>query len=361
LSRAAKIGSRELFLLVTVALVLAAGVSAYLFGLSGALGAFIAGLMLAETSQNHAIFSEIRPLRDVFAVIFFVTLGFSLPVASLLSQFQMVAVFTGAVLFVKWLIVYGLSRFVGYHRKTAFFVALALTEMSEFGFIVANVGVTSGALSQSNYTFLVALTITTLVIATPLIGKNHMLYYAWYRFLGRFWPKLFDEKTIHMDTSAALLRDHIIICGYGRVGKYIGRAFDMAAVPYVVVDYNHTLTEDLARSGIRVVYGDPADKDVLTAANTGLAKAVIIAIPDLHSQKMIIANALTLNRRIKIICRTHHEEDQKDLKSLGVSVVVQPEFEASVSIVSTLLSEMGLSGQDISGKIIRLKIEHGLG
>ena len=135
----------------------------------------------------------------------------------------------------------------------------------------------------------------------------------------------------------------------------------MAEIPYVVVDYNHATIRELRERGVPVVFGDPGDKDVLDFAQVDLARAMVIAIPDRHTQEMIIGNAQTLNRRIKIICRTHHEEDQKWLKSLGVQLIVQPEFEAALSVIHKLLSELGVSPEDIAGKVSRLKIEHGLG
>ncbi len=156
-------------------------------------------------------------------------------------------------------------------------------------------------------------------------------------------------------------RDHIVLCGYGRVGKYIGRALEMAEIPFVVVDYNNATIAALKIKGIPVVYGDPADKGVLDWAQVDYAKAIIIAIPDRHTQELVIAHAQTLNRRIKIICRTHHEEDQKYLKSLGVDAVIQPEFEAALSIVERLLPSFGVADADVAGKISRLKIEHGVG
>jgi len=256
----------------------------------------------------------------------------------------------------------GLMRFLGHHRKTAFLVAVGLIPMSEFGFIIASLGLSLHAITASDYSLIVALTFLTILISAPLTGQGQGLYYWLQRTLGKHWPTLFHTKE-----EAALLkeelpyRDHIVICGYGRVGKYIGRALEMAGIPFVVVDYNNATVKELKDKGIPVVYGDPADRDVLDFAQVDFAKAVIIAIPDRHTQELVIANAQTLNRHIKIICRTHHEEDQKDLKALGVDAVVQPEVEAAISSVERLVPSFGVTDEDIAGKISRLKIEHGAG
>ncbi len=362
LGKVANLGSREIFVLVTVGLVFLSSLTTYILGLSAALGAFVAGLLIAETSQNHAIFAEIRPLRDLFAVVFFVSLGMAIPAAYLVQSWGMLVALTIVILLVKWFIILGLMRFLGYHRKTAFLVAVGLTQMSEFGFIIAQQGRALGALGSDHYTLLVALTFLTILVSTPLLSQGHGLYYAFQNWLGKYIPALFHSKQELQDMKEELpYRDHIVLCGYGRVGKYIGRALEMAGIPFVVVDYNNATVAKLKERGIPVVYGDPADKEVLDYAQVDYAKALIIAIPDKHTQEMVIGHAQTLNRHIKIICRTHHEEDQRHLKSLGVEAVVQPEFEAALSIVSRLLPAFGVADEDIIGKISRLKIEHGLG
>jgi len=362
LSAVAGFGSREIFTIATIGLVFLSAIVTYTLGLSAAIGAFIAGLLIAETSQNHAIFAEVRPLRDIFAVVFFVSLGLSIPAHFLLANAGSLLLLTVVVIFVKWFIVMGLMRFMGYHRKTAFLVAVGLAQMSEFGFIIAQQGVNIGALNQDAYSFLVTLIFLTILVSAPALSAGHSFYYAVHTLLGGKFPKLFQTKA-EMERMREELpyRDHVVLCGYGRVGKYIGRALEMAGIPFVVVDYNNAAIRLLRERGIPVVYGDPADKDVLDYAQVDYAKAVIIAIPDRHTQEMVIANAQTLNRRIKIICRTHHEEDQKHLKSLGVDAVVQPEFEAALSIVGRLLPTFGINESDIAGKISRLKIEHGAG
>ncbi len=362
LNLAAAIDSREIFLLFTVGIVFLSAITTYALGLSGALGAFIAGLLISETSQNHAIFAEIRPLRDLFAVVFFVSLGMVLPIGQVLPIIPLLLGIVVVVMVIKWFLTFGLTRYLGNHRKTSFLVALAVTQMSEFGFIIAKEGMDAKVLNNERYVFLVALTFLTMFAGSSLVSYGHRLYYWFYRTIGKAMPHIFSNKAeLSPNREELPIKDHIVICGYGRVGKYIGRALDMAGIPYLVVDYNYATVALLRSKGVQVVYGDPADKDVLDYAQVDFAKAVIIAIPDRHTQEMIISNAQTLNRHIKIICRTHHEEDQPRLKSLGVTTIVQPEFEASLSIIERLLPEFGVSQDDIAGKITRLKIEHGLG
>lgn len=362
LGKVATLGNREIFMLVTVGLVFLSAMTTYVLGLSAALGAFVAGLLISETSENHAIFAEVRPLRDLFVVVFFVTIGMGIPGTYLLRAAGTLAILTVVVLAVKWFVVMGLMRFMGYHRKTSFLVAVGLVQMSEFGFIIASQGWVLGALTRDQYTFLIALTFLTILVSTPFISRGHSLYYGMHGWMDKYLPKFFRTSAERLDAKEELpYRDHIVLCGYGRVGKYIGRALAMAGIPFVVVDYNNAAIAALTAKGIPVVYGDPADKNVLDYAQVDYAKAIIIAIPDRHTQELVIGHAQTLNRRIKIICRTHHEEDQKYLKSLGVDAVIQPEFEAALSIVERLLPSFGVAEADVAGKISRLKIEHGAG
>ncbi len=361
LGAVASFRSREIFLLSVVGLVFLAALVCAAVGLSAPVGAFIAGLLIAETSQNHAVFSEIRPLRDLFAVVFFVSLGMILPLSLMVSVWTKLLLFTVSVIVMKWFIVMGLARYLGYHRKTAFAVAISLAPVSELGFILAKGGLTMRVLTSDQYVLLVALTFLTIFFSSPLIANTASLYVQFKKLMDHF-PRIFPDKeepTIQENTLS--ISGHIVICGYGRVGSYIGRALEMSGVPFVVVDYDNATIALLREKGITAVYGDPADKDVLKYAMVDQARALVIAIPDRHTQELIIANAQSLNRRIRIICRTHHEEDQKHLKSLGVQMVVQPEFEAALSIVEKLLSELGVGSEDITGKVTRLKIEHGLG
>jgi len=362
LSFVAKSGSRELFLLATVGVVCIAATTTYVLGLSAPLGAFIAGLLIADTSQNHAVFAEIRPLRDLFATVFFVTIGMVLPIPLLLANWPMIAGLIGIVMFVKWFVVMGLMRYLGYHPKSAFLVALALTQMSEFGFILSTEGVRIGALSQMHAAILGAITFGTILVGTPLFSRGHDLYALFTRTIGNALPGFFATKEEEfLGKPSYPIEHHVVICGYGRVGKYVGRALLMAKIPFLVVDYNTATVASLKEQGIPVVFGDPADKDVLDYAQVDLARAIVIAIPDRHTQELIIGHVLTLNKNIKIICRTHHEEDQPYLKSLGVHTVIQPEFEAAISIAERLLGEYGVEEEGIAGKVSRLKIEHGMG
>jgi len=364
LSVVASVRNRELLLLTTIGMVFFAGLVMSASGLSVALGAFIAGLMVAETSQNHAVLAEIRPLRNLFVVIFFVSVGMSLPMNTVLPYWHVIIALSVGSFLVKGVLIYSLLRFMRYHQKPAFLVGLYLTQVSEFGFVLAGLGTANGVLKEYHAAMIVAVTFLTIIFSTVAIAHRVRLY-AWFSSCIMKNPVWFKKSTCRGDstkeTDGYPICDHVVLCGYGRMGKYIGRALLLADIPFLVIDYNQSVLHMLRQEGIRTVYGDPADKDVLDYAQVDLARTVIIAIPDRHTQEIVIAQALSLNRNVRIICRTHHEEDQAHLKSLGVDTIVQPEFEAALTAVHWVLMQFGTDKEEISGKVQRLKIEHGMG
>jgi len=358
-----KVHSRELLLLFVVSFCLIFSFGFYSLGLSFALGAFLAGVLISEIGITASIFAEIRPLKDVLAVIFFVTLGFLLDPKFLLSNLGTIFFLSILVMAVKFLIVSCLILYLGYHTKTAFSSSAALVQIGEFAFVLGQIGAKTGAIPQEVNFTIISVALTTLILTPWIMGLSPLAYRRLKRasmrwsVLASFFAK-FDKRPLEEELP---FENHVVICGFGRVGKYIGRALKMAKIPFVVVDYNYQIIKELKNKGLNVVYGDPSEIDVLDYAQVDKAKAIVVAIPDRQSQEMVVTNAQTLRPGIKIICRTHHEEDQARLRALRVETIIQPEFEAAISIVNKILLDYGLAIEEIEGKIKRLKIEHGMG
>ncbi len=358
------VNSREILLLSVIFLCLFSAFGTYELGLSFALGAFLAGFLVSESSQNHAIFSEIRPLRDVFSIIFFVTLGTIINPSFLLFHFWQILTLAFLVIFLKFLIVSSLVLYLGYHSKTAFLVGVGLVQVGEFSFILSKMGISQNLIPEEIYSYILSVSLLTIVL-TPLFFNLAPKFYSFLKKTTSLkFPKLYSLVFAGFDRRQGLddlpLENHVVICGFGRVGSWLGRACEMAGIPFIVVDFNHQVVFDLRRRGIPVVYGDPADLEVLDFAQVDRAKIIVIAIPDSHTQELVITNALTLNPQINIICRSHFEKDQLRLKSLGVKTIIMPEFEASLSIIHRILQSFGFDKEEISGKIKRIKLEHGL-
>jgi len=353
---------RELLLLSVVLICLAFAYVSNNVGFSFALGAFLGGMVIASTAANHAVFSEVRPLRDIFSIIFFVSLGFLLDPNFLWQNLPLILFLTVMLILGKFLLSSLLVLVLGYHTRVAFFVGVMLTSVGEFAFILGQIGKTQGLIGNETYMLILSITMMSLIISSPLIVGMERIYRIVRGILKRYFTflvpifKSFDEQKLDKTLTYS---EHAVVLGHGRVGKYISHALFSSGIEYVVVDYNNHIIKNLRKSGIAVIYGDPSEIDVLKAANVDKAKVVVIAIPDRFATEVIISHCLSLNPNIIIICRTHHEEDQNKLKELGVEVLIQPEFEAALSITGKLLKLYNLNLPYIEDRIATLKKEHG--
>lgn len=354
-----KTQSREFFLLSIVTFVFAVAGIASALGISPALGAFLAGLVVAETSQNHAVFAEIRPLREIFMILFFVSLGALIEPQVVLSSWQVIILLTLVFLAVKFFLSFFIVFLFGYHAKTAFWTGTGLANVGEFSFLVAALAGALGLLSRQEMGIAISVTLLTLLV-TPVL-------FAW---RGAFWEltKPLFELSFFLRFQAnnhrkfipegMLLEGHVVLCGFGRVGSWLGRACQLAHIPFVVIEYNYDVVGELFTRAIPYIIGDPADREILEAANLKRARLLVIAIPDRHTQELVIAHAHTINPRLSIISRAHQETDRLRLKTLGVSEVIQPEFEAALSIIHRVFQSFGMSREEVAKRLKTIKAEH---
>ena len=355
----ASTNSRELLLLSSIAMALGTAAITSFFGISPALGAFLAGVVISGSQENHAIFAETRPLRDLFVALFFVTLGFLVIPSVIISKFGIIILLTILVLLVKNIVVFAVSSIFGYKGKTAVATSFGLSQVGEFAFVIFSAALTLGILTKEQTSIGIAVTLLTLVIS-PIL----------YNFVVPFWRKMrsvtsgipFLSKLFSAGERAEVgntkFENHIIICGYGRVGKWIGKAFTDFNIPFVVVEYNQKIVQELKNNGTPVLYGDPTEPEVLEAVNIRNSKAVILAIPDRVAQETLIAYTQSVAPEVKIISRVHLDEDWEKLKVLRVNKIVQPEFEAAIEIVRSVLRSMGKDKIEISGSIKSLRASH---
>src|SRR3989338_1781677 len=261
--------------------------------------------------------------------------------------------------------VVGIYLFFRFHTRTAFGLAVFIFQIGEDELILIFQGLSSGAVRQESYNFALSVVLLTLLLTPFFISKKDVFYLKirsfikkYITFLERYIVFKFDRELPNIDVLP--LKNHVIICGYGRVGSYIGRALTLANISFIAVDYNFHTVEKAKKEGVNIIYGDPTDSDVLDYAECDTASVLISAVPESFSQEMIIFNAKKLNPKIVIFTRVHHESEQRRMKDLGVEVIVQPEFEASLSIVRRVLLWKGFDREDIARKIKRIKIEHGI-
>ncbi len=337
-----------------------------LLGMSPLLAAFITGVMLAQTMEHQHIFSEIRPFRDFFAIIFFTVLGLSFPLSAFLSVFLKSVALALFIMLLKVVVILFVSLALKLHTKTAFSLALNLFQVGEGAFVILQQAFFSKILPQElYYTSLGAVILLLLLTPFAFRGKER-LYLSIRSFLRRHFKGLYDFISLRFDREppkidALELKNHIVICGYGRVGSYIGRALQLIGMDFIAVDYDFRTVEKAKKAGINIIYGDPTNPDVLDYLEVEKASILIIAVPDKVSQETILMNALNLNPNLKIFTRVHREDEMHRLRELGAHVIIHPEFEASLSMVRKILILQGLSKEEIRNKLQRLKIEHWIG
>ena len=324
---------------------------------------FVIGVLLAQTLEHHHIFSEIRPLRDLLAIIFFVFVGAHIKLSSVFPFLPKIFLFTFLLILAKALVIILIFLFFRFHSKTAFYLALYLFQIDEDAFILMSTAFANGVLSYDNYLFVTTAVLFTLVITPYLIENKEKIYQLTRDFLKRYLPVVdkFITHKIDRDQSpidALSIKDHVIICGYGRVGSFIGQSLILANIPFLAIDYNFHLVEKAKKEGVNIIYGDPTDIDILDFAQIENAKVLVLALPEKYSQEKVILNAKKLNPKILIIARIHRKIDQHRLKILGAHITIQPEVEAALSIIKKIYLLHQFSQEEITQKIKRIRLEY---
>lgn len=361
LNNIGSLNSRELMLIAAISLSIFSAYISVSLGLSFALGAFMAGLLLSISAQNHAIFAEIRPLRDFFSMIFFVLLGLFINMQFVFSHLLEILTLSLSIIILKYLIVFMLLRLLRYHFKIAHSVGLNLIQVGEFAFVLSAQALSKNIISANLHATIISVSLITIITTPFLINKKDFFYQAIKNLTNKFFPFLhqkwfsLQEKELNCLPKELPLVNHVVICGYGRVGKHIGELLASFNIPFIVIDINQHLVSQLKEKGIPVILGDPIEYGILDYAQVDKAAAVIIAVPDLFSQEQIIINSKNLNPNIYIICRSHKEEDNQLLLSKGAHKIIHPEFEASLTIARKLLEHYNLPQKSIEDSLQSLR------
>lgn len=346
LRRVAATRSRELFLLTIVSLALGTALGTYSFGLSLAFGAFIAGLVVSECDFNHQIVAEVLPLRDIFATIFFVSVGMLINPLFLLENMQTILVIVAAVVVGKFLICLALPLVFGYSGKTAVYSALALIQIGEFSFVLAKVGVDNGLVSDHVYSLTLAGALVTILL-TPL--GMHLAPFTLKLFQRLpFIRQYFVERVeVHDGGEIDKLSNHVVILGYGDVGRELADALERRSFKYIVVEHNPHTIEHLRQKGVAFIYGDASNPEVLAHTNLPKAKFLAITLPDFTAAEVAIRNARRINPRLDIFVRAHSEDHVKVFRAAGAASAVRPEFEAALEFIRHAMHRYGVTGMEV--------------
>lgn len=340
MGRVARLNSRELFLISVVATGLGVGYGTYIFGLSFAFGAFVAGIVLSQSDYSHQALADIGPLRDVFAMLFFVSVGMLMDPAFLLASAPVVLAVVLAVFLGKGLIFAGLARAFGYVNIVPFAVGLGLFQVGEFSFLLARSGRSEDVLSASTYSIALTTAVVTMAL-TPFAARAAGPLYA--RWRERF-PA---PPPATVDLPGEELSDHVVIVGFGRVGGFVARMLQRLEQPFVVVDVDPGKVDAAREEGIPLVYGDATADPVLEAARIKQARMVVLTVPDAVGTRLVVERAKALNQDARVVARSSGEEQLEDLGRLGVYEAVQPEFEAGLELGRQALVNLGFGAADV--------------
>jgi CPA2 family monovalent cation:H+ antiporter-2 len=335
-------GSRELFTLtvLAVALGIAYG-SAVLFGVSFALGAFLAGLVVGESELSHQAAADALPLRDAFAVLFFVSVGMLFDPAFLLAHPVEVAMVVLLIVVAKPVAAFLIVAILGHPARTGLIVAAGLAQIGEFSFILAELGRTLGLLPQAGYSLILAGALLSITL-NPLAFRTIEPLERWFQrhprvlaFLALRGVRPAPAPALHADGQA--LRDHTVLCGYGRVGSLLGQALEARGARLLVIEQDRHQVEQLSHRGIMAIHGDAADWAILEQAQLGQARLLVVAIPDPLATRYVVEAARRAQPDIDIIARTHSEAEYEYLSNGRVTEAVLGERELATAMTRAAL------------------------
>jgi K+:H+ antiporter len=326
----AKLGSRELFLIAITAMGLGVGFVTYLVGLSFAFGAFVAGIVLNESDYGHQALSDIIPLRDLFGLLFFASVGMLLDPVFLLKNFGAVLLLVLLISIGKGTIFWSLARIFKYRNIVPLSVGMGLFQVGEFSFVLARVGISTESITSDFYTIILTATVITMVL-TPLVSGQTSRIYS----LGKNRSQSESLETINLPDEA--LRNHVVIAGYGRVGFQIAKILQRLELPFVTIDLNQQKIEKAKADMVPVIYGDSSHETVLKAAGIKRAAMLVVTIPGIVESRSLMVKAKALNSNLEIIARTSESEFLPVFGELGVTEVVLPEFEAGLEMARQVL------------------------
>lgn len=354
----AKTRNSELFLLSVIVIGLSVAWLTSMVGLSLALGAFLAGLIIAESEYSVQALGNLIPFRDVFMSIFFISIGMMLDLNVLKEHLYFILAITLAVLILKTIINALSTFFIGFSLHTMILVGFALCQVGEFSLILAKVGFTNGLISSVIYQGFLDVAVISMVLTPFIINIGYwttnyshafpvpaILKSGWYRLLNERDPQ--DE-----------LENHVIIIGLGINGRNVVTAAKAALIPYYIIDANPEVVRKERVKGEPILYGDAAQKAVLEHAGIKNAKIIVVSAGDPISAQRIIEAARRLNSKIYIIARTHFLSELDKFYAFGADDVISDEFESSIELFTRVLHKYLVPRSEISSLSSTLRADH---
>ncbi|MBM4433735.1 MAG: sodium:proton antiporter [Chloroflexi bacterium] len=350
LGHVARTGTRELFTLSVLALALGVAVgAAAVFDVSLALGAFLAGAAVSDSDLSHQAAADALPLREAFAVLFFVSVGMLFDPSFLLTATAGVVGILALIVIGKGLAALTIVLVFGHPIRTALTVAIGLAQIGEFSFVLSDLGRDLGILPSAAHDLIIAGALLSITL-NPLLFKAIDPLERW--LADRAWMRaLLTRQAGDLGRPARqteLLRNHIVLCGHGRVGGVVGEALRRRGFRYVAIEQDRRIVESLRRQGIPALYGDAANASLLAQARLGDARLLVVAIPDAAAARQIVMHARRVKPGLDIVVRTHSEEEWRYLTAGRADAAILGEREIAIQMASYALRRFGVTALEIA-------------
>ncbi len=330
-------GSRELFRLAVLAISLGVAFgAALLFDVSFALGAFFAGMILSESELSQRAASETLPLRDAFAVLFFVSVGMLVDPAILLREPLPLLATLFIIIFGKSAAAFAIVRLFGHPNSTALTISASLAQIGEFSFILVGLGLALGLLPDRGRDLVLAGSIISIMLNPLCFALLDRVLADKDRKQAEPSGPSEEKPAPRVELPVSQLTDHVVLVGHGRVGSVVSRALRQAQIPFLVIEDNPGSIERLKQEGIEVITGNAAAPGLLPAANLPAARGLLVAIPDAFEGGQIVAKARAISATLPIIARAHSEEEIAHLKHHGATSVIMGELEIAKAMIAQI-------------------------
>ncbi len=335
MTRVARTQDQELFLLVAVTIGLGTAALTQAVGLSLALGAFLAGLLISTSDYAHETLARLLPLRDAFVALFFVTIGALINPSTVFANLPLLGVMVALVVAGKFLIWTAVVWLLRYPLTTALLVGVGLTQIGEFSFILVQVARAAGHVGDEVYNATLAASLFTILLNAALVRYVP----AWIA-SARFSRASGAEPPVKPDDDAR--RGHVVICGFGRVGSAVGEALESCSIPYSVIERDPDIAGGLRARGVSCLFGDASHRELLRLAGADRAALVVVALPEIGGARLAVRTLRALSPGVPVLARAHGRAEAEHLREDGATEVIQPELEASVTLIGHALRTLNV-------------------
>ena len=345
--------SREVFVVMSAMLCFVGAASASAMGFPVALGAFAAGLLVSESHYRYQVLSDVTPVRDLFGMVFFVSLGLLWQLGTLPAHITWTSLLLLAILVGKPIIAAGGLLLARHHPRNAVVAGLGLAQIGEFSFLVVTLAWRQGLLGDGAHSLLIPIAGVSLLLSPALMRLGDVVY-VWMT-KSAAGERVLARHEGRAEGLADHLDGHVIVCGYGRVGRFVGDVMADQEQPLAVIDYDQDTIAGLRARGVTAIYGDARRRAVLLAAGAERARMAVIALPDGPSAAAAAAELRGLHPSVKVIARAHHPLEVRELLRVGADGVVYAEQEASLEVIRHTLLMLGLEGSEVDALVDGLR------